>query len=99
VRALLAASLACVAAEGTLRFLLFAPTCADWALARRLRVASRFGRVQSDDAPAILSFLWLPEEKRERMPPWCPHHDARLGWTSELFRPGDYAHVDEARVG
>lgn len=79
--------------------LVLSPRCADWGLARRLRVASRFGRIQSDDAPSILYFLWQPQEERDRRPPWAPNRDARLGWTSELFQPGDYAHVDEARVG
>jgi len=99
LHALGAGLLACVVLEAVVRFLVLSPACADWGIARRLRNPNRFGRVQSDDAPAILSFLWLPEEKRTRRPPWCPSHDARVGWTSELFRPGDYAHVEEAKVG
>ena len=99
LRTILATVLALGLLEGATRYLVLADSCSGWGIARRFRIMSRFGRVQSDDAPSILHFLWLPPGERNRRPPWAPSHDQRVGWTSDLFRPGDYAHVDESRVG
>lgn len=85
--------------EAVTRYLVLGHSCSGWGIARRLRIPSHFGRPQSDEAYSILQFLWLPPENRNGRPSWAPDYDPRVGWTSDLFRPGDYVHVDEVRVG
>src|SRR5688572_29643210 len=89
----------CALAEVATRSLLFSRLCSDWPLARQLRVQWRFGSAYSDELHYAIRFRWLPEEARAFCPEWAPYADPRVGWTSYLFAPPDYANLDEAGIG
>ncbi len=91
-------ALALLAAEFGLRLLLFHPAAEEWTAARALRRPEFFARSGSDDLYYALVRRFTPPAARTHRPPWAPHHDARLGWTSERFAPESYAHVHEDRL-
>lgn len=89
-----------VLAECTLRFLLFSHVADRWPVARAFRDPSRFADSRDGEEWFVLNYLWTSAWGHgQGRPPWAPHEDDRLGWTSERFLSGTYAHVAEADLG
>lgn len=87
-------------AECSLRFLLFSHVADQWPIAKSFRDPSRFADWRIGERWFVLNYLWTSAwgHGHER-PPWAPHQDDRLGWTSARFLPETYVHLAESTLG